>query len=86
MLPPPLPSKQEDTEPGLGLLALKAENARLRAAQALPAPAKLRRWVVALVVALSPVLYPIIAHYVPQYASVIHDIVNLIGKEQEQEP
>ena len=96
--PPPFPPAQDvSTEPGLGLLALKAENARLRrerndARRALeeetPPPLPRRRMsglnksLIAAAMALAPLLYPIIEHYVPEYAAVIHEIVGLLGRAE----
>jgi len=100
MLPPPLPpfpkARDEDTEPGVGLLALKAENARLRNALAdalegpdtdTPPPLPwLRLSRVKLVgmfttaAAVLALVAPLIEHHVPQYASLVHELAALLEK------
>lgn len=97
MLPPPLPpfgeARDVDTEPGVGLLALRLENARLRRErdQALdqldagtPPPLPTLRasrlklvgkW--AAVGTVLGLLAPLIEHYVPQYAAIIHELVKV---------
>ena len=100
MLPPPLPpfpkARDEDTEPGVGLLALKAENARLRNALAdalegpgfdpPPLPAfrgsRLKlvgKW--AVVGTVLGLLAPVVEHYVPQYAALIHELMKVLSPD-----
>jgi hypothetical protein len=95
MLPPPLPprfgeARDADTEPGVGLLALKLENARLRRALAEettpPLPpfraSRLKlvgKWAtVGMVIGL---LAPVVEHYVPQYAAIIHELVKVLSPD-----
>lgn len=91
--PPPFPpAKDVETEPGLGLLALKAENAKLRQALAssmaedspppLPALRMSRVKLVGKWAAIGTLLglaMPVLEHFVPQYADLIHELAKAIG-------
>jgi hypothetical protein len=94
MLPPPLPpfleARDVDTEPGVGLLSLRLENARLRRALAEETPPPLPtfrhsrlklvgKW--AVVGTLLGLLAPVLEHYVPQYAAIIHELVKVLSPD-----
>jgi hypothetical protein len=102
MLPPPLPprfggAQDTDTEPGVGILALKLENTRLReernealdqleAGQPPPLPVirGSRLKLVgkwAVVGTAIGLLAPLLEHYVPQYAALIRELVKVLGPD-----
>lgn len=95
MRPPPFPrAKDEETEPGVGLIALKQENARLRWERdlardelqdrppRLPPLRKSRvkfvgKW--AVIGALIGGAAPLLEHFVPKYAELIHEVARRLG-------